>query len=65
MGGKAPIDAAEMVRRIRDDLARQLADKSAAEVIAFYRNSGKAATRTAPSRREAASGTRRPTRGKT
>ena len=36
--------AVEMVRRIRDRHARQLAGKTEAEVIAFYRAAGKAAT---------------------
>ena len=36
--------AAEMVRRIRDRHARQLAGKTEAEVIAFYRAAGEAAT---------------------
>ena len=38
-----PIRAVEMVRRIRDDLARELAGKSEAEIIAFYRKAGEAA----------------------
>jgi hypothetical protein len=37
------IRAVEMVRRIRDELARELADKSDAESIAFYRKAGDAA----------------------
>ena len=36
--------AVEMVRRIRDRHARQLAGKTEAEVIAFYRAAGQAAT---------------------
>lgn len=36
--------AVEMVRRIRDRHARQLAGKTEAEVIAFYRSAGQAAT---------------------
>jgi hypothetical protein len=32
-----------MVRRIRDDLAHELAGKSDAEIIAFYRRAGDAA----------------------
>jgi len=36
--------AVEMVRRIRDAQARALARKSPAEVIAFYRAAGVAAT---------------------
>lgn len=38
-----PIRAVEMVRRIRDELARELAGKSEAEIIAFYRKAGDAA----------------------
>ena len=37
------IRAVEMVRRIRDELARELAGKSDAEIIAFYRRAGDAA----------------------
>ena len=36
--------AGDMVRRIRDRHARQLAGKTEAEVIAFYRAAGEAAT---------------------
>ena len=36
--------AVEMVRRIRDRHARQLAGKTEAEVIALYRAAGEAAT---------------------
>jgi len=32
-----------MVRQIRDELAREIAGKSEAEIIAFYRKSGDAA----------------------
>ena len=39
----ARLRAVEMVRRIRDRHARQLADKSDAEIIAFYRAAGEAA----------------------
>jgi hypothetical protein len=35
--------AVEMVRRIRDRHARQLAGKTEAEIIAFYRAAGQAA----------------------
>ena len=38
------VRAVDMVRRIRDRQAKALAGKSAAEVIAFYRAAGKAAT---------------------
>ena len=37
------VRAVDMVRRIRDQQAKALAGKSAAEVIAFYRAAGKAA----------------------
>jgi hypothetical protein len=51
--------AVEMVRRIRDRQARQLAGKTEAEIIAFYRAAGEAATealhqRAKPRRRLAA-----------
>ena len=36
--------AVDMVRRIRDRHARQLVGKTEAEVIAFYRAAGEAAT---------------------
>ena len=36
------IRAVEMVSRIRDELARELAGKSEAEIIAFYRKAGDA-----------------------
>ena len=38
------VRAVEMVRRIRDRHARQLAGKTDTEVIAFYRAAGEAAT---------------------
>jgi hypothetical protein len=41
------IRAVEMVRRIRDGLARELAGKSEAEIIAFYRKAGDAARESA------------------
>ena len=42
---KAPkVRAVQMVRRIRDSQARQLAGKTQAEIIAFYRAAGEAAT---------------------
>jgi hypothetical protein len=37
------LKAVEMVRRIRDRHARQLAGKTEAEIIAFYRTAGEAA----------------------
>ena len=54
----AKLRAVDMVRRIRDRHARQLAGKTDAEIIAFYRAAGKAATvdlrqRTKPRRRVA------------
>ena len=36
--------AVEMIRRIRDRHARQLTGKTEAEIIAFYRAAGQAAT---------------------
>jgi hypothetical protein len=41
------IRAVEMVRRIRDELARELAGKSDAEIIAFYRKAGDTARESA------------------
>ena len=38
------VRAVDMVRRIRDRHARQLAGKTDAEIIAFYRAAGAAAT---------------------
>jgi hypothetical protein len=38
------VRAVDMVRRIRDRHARQLAGKTDTEVIAFYRAAGEAAT---------------------
>jgi hypothetical protein len=38
------VRAVEMVRRIRDRHARQLAGETEAEIIAFYRAAGQAAT---------------------
>ena len=38
------IRAVEMVRRIRDRHAKQLAGKTPSEIIAFYRAAGEAAT---------------------
>ena len=40
----AKLRAVAMVRRIRDRQARQLAGKTDAEIIAFYRAAGAAAT---------------------
>ena len=43
MSKTKPIRAVEMVRQIRDELARELAGKSEAEIIAFYSKAGNAA----------------------
>lgn len=43
MDATKQIRTVEMVRRIRDELARELAGKSEAEIIAFYRKAGDAA----------------------
>ena len=43
MSKTKPIRAVEMARRIRDELARELAGKSEAEIIAFYSKAGNAA----------------------
>jgi hypothetical protein len=47
MAKTKPIRAVEMVRRIRDELAQELAEKSDAEIIEFYRKAGKAALESA------------------
>ena len=44
-----PIRAVEMVRSIRDELARELEGKSQAEIIAFYNKAGGAARELAKS----------------
>jgi hypothetical protein len=62
MAATQTIHAVEMVRRIRDDLAHQLATKSADEIIAFYRNAGASAKKLAKSSRKPAARARRPTR---
>jgi len=38
-----PIRSVEMVRSIRDDIARDLAGKSEAEIIVFFKKAGDAA----------------------
>ena len=43
MSKTKPIRAVEMVRRIRDELAHELAGKADAEIIAFYSKAGNAA----------------------
>lgn len=43
MNETKPIQAVEMVRRIRDDMARELEGKSDAEIIAFFKRAGDAA----------------------
>ena len=62
MGKTKPIRAIDMVRRIRDELARELAGKSEAEIIAFYNRAGEAA-RTAGKKRISI-GQRKPARSK-
>jgi hypothetical protein len=47
MADTKQIQAVEMVRRIRDELARELAGKSDADIIAFYRRAGDAARESA------------------
>ena len=44
---KTPIRAVEMVRRIRDDLTKELAEKSPAEIIAFFNRAGDVARKQA------------------
>lgn len=60
MGETKQIRAVEMVRRIRDELARELVGKSDAEIVAFYRRAGDAARTSAargrPSQMEQALG---------
>lgn len=41
------VKAVELVRKIRDGMARRLADKTEAEVIAFFRQAGDKARRRA------------------
>lgn len=43
MSEMKPIRAVDMVRQIRDELSGELAGKSEAEVIAFFRRAGDAA----------------------
>jgi hypothetical protein len=43
MSEKIEIHAVEMVRRIRDELADMLKDKSHPEIIEFFKNAGDAA----------------------
>ena len=50
MGETTSIRAVEMVRHIRDELARELAGKSEAEIIAFYNKAGGAARELARSK---------------
>ena len=47
MAEMKPIQAVDMVRRIRDELARELEGKSQAEIIAFYNKAGEAARESA------------------
>ena len=53
---RSKIRAVEMVRRIRDEQAALLADKSEADVLAFFRKAGEAAREEARKR-----ASRRPT----
>jgi len=50
MDETTPIRAVELVRRIRDEQAQQLAGKSTEEIIAFFRNAGEEARRAAEDR---------------
>jgi hypothetical protein len=43
MDETTPTRAVDLVRRIRDDLAQQLAGKSSEEIIAFFRRAGEEA----------------------
>ncbi len=43
MAEKIQIKAVEMVRRIRDEQAQMLAEKSTAELIDFFKKAGEAA----------------------
>jgi hypothetical protein len=43
MAEKIQIKAVDMVRRIRDKQAQMFAEKSKAEIIAFFRKAGEAA----------------------
>ena len=47
MSETKPIRTVEMVREIRDELARELAGMTEAEIIAFYRKAGDAARESA------------------
>jgi hypothetical protein len=47
MKGARSVKAVELVRKIRDGMARRLADKTEAEVIAFFRQAGERARRRA------------------
>lgn len=40
MKGKTKIKSLEMVRRIRDEMAKDLRGKSHTEIIEFFRNAG-------------------------
>jgi len=48
---RTKLHAVEMVRRIRDQQAEKLADKTPREVIAFFRRAGKASLQAASGRR--------------
>lgn len=47
MGETKVIRALELVRRIRDEQVRELAGKSEAEILAFFRRAGEAARKAA------------------
>lgn len=55
------VRAVDMVRRIRDRQQRALTGKSAAEVIAYYRAEGTAATQAAASPKPSANKSLQPT----
>jgi hypothetical protein len=50
MAEKIQIKAVEMVRRIRDEQAQMLADKTKAEIIAFFKEAGETARQEAKQR---------------
>jgi len=50
MDETTPIRAVDLIRRIRDEQAGQLAGKSNEEIIAFFRRAGEEARKAAQSR---------------
>jgi hypothetical protein len=50
MDQTTPIRAVDLVRRIRDEQAQQLAGKSSEEIIAFFRQAGEEARKAAQDR---------------